>query len=309
MAGAGAVTVLGLLSVDGWLLSVRADRNATRAIETAAGRVTPMALGAVDQAKAAVWDREQRERDAAKAAAAVVASGTQSGAGVATGSGLLPVAPAAMPGGDSWKVPIPVSSSEVWHTPDGAAPIGKKIVALTFDDGPADDTEAIAQILLREKVPATFFVVGDRIEIQPEMLRALKAFGFAIGAHSMTHPRLDKIAAAEMVNELVESVDLANKEAGQGTVKCFRPPYGAWNLDVARTAAAKGTAVVNWTTDSTDYDRPGADTIVERVFANLPDQAIVLLHDGPVRRGETVEALPQIISGLRDRGYEFTQIC
>lgn len=307
MAGAGAVAVLGLLATDGWLLGVRAERMDQHAIETAAGRVMPVTLGAVDQALAQIHEDERRQRAEAEDAARVAAEKLASGTGGRPAMAL--VAPTAMPAGDSWKVPIPVPSAEVWHTADGPAPAGKKVVALTFDDGPSEDTAAVAQILLREKVPATFFVVGERIEAQPDALGLLKAFGFAIAAHSMTHPRLDKIAPAEMVDELVHSVDLANKVAGAGTVKCFRPPYGAWTLDVARTAAAKGVAVVNWTTDSTDYDRPGADTIVDRALTDLPDQAIVLLHDGPSRRGETVEALPRIISGLRDRGFEFTQIC
>lgn len=218
-------------------------------------------------------------------------------------------APSSMPDGDPWETPIPVVSPDVWHTPTGAAPTDRKVVALTFDDGPSEDTAAIVEILQDRGVPATFFIVGEQAKKRPEMVAELKAAGFALAAHSMTHPRLDELSESDAAAEVAQSIDLLNFGAGPGTVKCFRPPYGVWTLPTAQQVAGRGVAMVNWTTDSTDYRRPDPETITRRATTNLPDQAIVLLHDGPTDRANTVEALPAIIDRLQADGYEFVEIC
>ena len=197
-------------------------------------------------------------------------------------------APSSMPDGDPWETPIPVVSPDVWHTPTGAAPTDRKVVALTFDDGPSEDTAAIVEILQDRGVPATFFIVGEQAKKRPEMVAELKAAGFALAAHSMTHPRLDELSESAAAAEVAQSIDL---------------------LPTAQQVAGRGVAMVNWTTDSTDYRRPDPETITRRATTNLPDQAIVLLHDGPTDRANTVEALPEIIDRLQAEGYEFVEIC
>ena len=182
-------------------------------------------------------------------------------------------APSSMPDGDPWETPIPVVSPDVWHTPTGAAPTDRKVVALTFDDGPSEDTAAIVEILQNRGIPATFFIVGEQAKKRPEMVAELKAAGFALAAHSMTHPRLDELSESDAAAEVAQSIDLLNFGAGPGTVKCFRPPYGVWTLPTAQQVASRGVAMVNWTTDSTDYRRPDPETVTQfdcRMMSSKP---------------------------------------
>lgn len=216
--------------------------------------------------------------------------------------------PSEMPPGNSWDVPIPVSGPQVWHTASEQAPTGK-VVALTFDDGPAPQTRQIADILTAQGIPATFFQIGDQVRRDPETTRYLHSKGFGLGAHTMTHPQLTKIAEDQLPNEILQSAAAIDAAVGQPVVQCLRPPYGAWNLATAKIAGSFGLAVVNWTTDTDDYDRPPVDDIVTNALANQSDSLIILMHDGPDKRENTVAALPRIIEGLKAKGYTFVRVC
>ncbi|HEY5173071.1 MAG TPA: polysaccharide deacetylase family protein, partial [Acidimicrobiia bacterium] len=91
---------------------------------------------------------------------------------------------------------------------------------------------------------------------------------------------------------------------------CFRPPYEATNSTVVSIAASLGFTQTLWNVDPTDWNRPGVSAIVNNVLANAHGRGvIVLLHDGGGDRSQTVAALPLIITGLRNQGYQFVQPC
>ena len=91
---------------------------------------------------------------------------------------------------------------------------------------------------------------------------------------------------------------------------CFRPPYGSTDPTIAQIGAHLGLTQILWNVDPSDYLRPGAQTIVDRVLAPATGRGLVIgIHDGGGDRSQTVAALPGIIFGLRSRGYTFVRLC
>lgn len=181
-------------------------------------------------------------------------------------------------------------------------------VALTFDDGPSKYTRSYLEILRREKVPATFFMISENAKERPDDAKAVKAAGFHIGAHTKTHPKLSKLSTDQIRDEVDGSITDINAVLGPGTVKCFRPPYGDYNDEVLNIAAARGVGVVNWDIDTNDWKKPGAGLIESRA-SNVGSASIVLMHDGGGNRAQTLEALPRIIANLKAKNAKFVAIC
>jgi len=192
--------------------------------------------------------------------------------------------------------------SVVWELPpkDGRAP-----VYLTFDDGP--DPAVCGQILaiLRaERVPATFFVVGQRVLRYPDVARRMVGDGHTIGNHSWDHARLSAQGYGTVLSEITRTQEAVTRVTGVRPA-LFRPPYGATNPRVAAAAGATGLRTVTWTVDPRDWAQPGPGVITARVVGGTRPGAIVLLH---CLHPQTAVALPQIIRVLRARGYQFAAL-
>ena len=185
----------------------------------------------------------------------------------------------------------------------------KKMVALTFDDGP-DSTydKHILDILNQHNVKATFFMVGLNVHEHPQVARSINIEGHAIGCHSYNHPdnmaNMTKDSAfTEQIerNQAVFSSVLGKKPA------FFRPPYGHITNEQSRYFYEKGIRTVSWTVDSGDWNtkESTADSITNNVLAGVHEEAIILMHSG---RTETIKALPEIIDALRQRGFHLCTI-
>lgn len=197
----------------------------------------------------------------------------------------------------------------------GALP---KTIALTFDDGPdAEWTPKILDVLEREHVPATFFVIGENALQHPQLLRRIVADGSEIGNHSYTHPNMATTGERTIKLELNATKRLIQAYTGRSTT-LFRAPYfgdaeptTADEIGPALIAQNLGYTVVGLHVDPNDWQTPGTDKIVheviEQVHGATPDNSanVVLLHDGGGNREQTVEALPRIIDTLRAEGYRF----
>lgn len=181
-------------------------------------------------------------------------------------------------------------------------------VALTFDDGPSKYTNEIMAILKRENVPATFFFLSENAVARPDDARAVKAAGFKVAAHTVSHRDLATLNREEAFDEINRSVDEINEIVGPGTVRCLRPPYGSYDDQVLHVAADRGLGVVNWDVDTYDWKKPGADTIRARAI-NTSKASIVLMHDGGGNREQTVAALPGIIADLKAKNSTFVEVC
>jgi cellulose synthase/poly-beta-1,6-N-acetylglucosamine synthase-like glycosyltransferase/peptidoglycan/xylan/chitin deacetylase (PgdA/CDA1 family)/spore germination protein YaaH len=196
-----------------------------------------------------------------------------------------------------------------------------KKLALTFDDGPDPQwTPQVLDILKAKGVPATFFVIGQNAAANPELLQRIVADGFDLGNHSYTHPNIGLIPAGLAKLEINATQRLVEAVTGR-SMRLFRPPYFGdaepttpdeiVPIDIAQSM---GYLTVGLRIDPDDWQRPPADTIVQRVLDQVasadPDVRgnIVLLHDSGGERSHTIEALPTLIDKLRAEGYEFVTV-
>lgn len=177
------------------------------------------------------------------------------------------------------------------------------IVALTFDDGPhATYTPQVLHILHEYHVEATFFCIGSQVQKYPDIVQHAFQEGNVIGNHSWNHPKLTRLSAAAIRRQL-RATSAAIEDATGDAPTLFRPPYGTTNATVRRVAARLGLVQVLWTIDTRDWQRPGVSRVVNTVLTHVRDRSIILMHDGGGDRSQTVQALPQIINGLRQRGF------
>ena len=180
-------------------------------------------------------------------------------------------------------------------------------VALTFDDGPAEDTAALLDVLAQERVPAAFFCIGQRVEQQNELvLRAMRE-GHLIGNHSQTHRSLLLSTPKQGWQELEQASDTIERLTGTRPT-FFRPPYGFRSFWTGRQLRQQGLRQVLWSVNSMDAFGLTTEEIVEKVVKNVAPGGIVLLHDGPENRSNTVEAVSRLIPLLREQGYQFVRL-
>jgi peptidoglycan/xylan/chitin deacetylase (PgdA/CDA1 family) len=182
----------------------------------------------------------------------------------------------------------------------------RREVAIGFDDGPAPDTSAFVTMLERAKARATFFVIGRLVGVsyRATLLRELRD-GDVLGDHSFTHPYLTQ--SGRMHAELAQTIGAIRSVSGY-TPCVFRPPYGAYDPAVVRTARSLGLATVLWNVDPRDWALPGARAIGQQVLHQVHPGSIIISHDGGGPRGETLAAYPAIIASLRARGYRIVTI-
>jgi peptidoglycan/xylan/chitin deacetylase (PgdA/CDA1 family) len=188
-----------------------------------------------------------------------------------------------------------------------ARPETDKVVALSFDDGPDPDwTPEVLSILRDEGVLATFCLVGRNVGRHQELAGAVAAAGHTICNHTADHDvTLDHAPHERVVDEIGRGGDLIRAATGSAP-RMYRPPAGALSPDIISVAHDNGLRVLYWTVDPSDYLRPPASAIVERVLAHVEPGAVILLHDGGGDRSQTVAALRPLIDGLRAQGYRFS---
>jgi peptidoglycan/xylan/chitin deacetylase (PgdA/CDA1 family) len=182
-----------------------------------------------------------------------------------------------------------------------AAATDRKVVALTFDDGPSEYTDRYLDVLREKDVPATFFEIGQEMPGREATMRRILAEGNEIGDHTMNHveyPGYSQIAGAA-----------ARIKAYTGFQPClFRPPGGAVNSGVIGTAGSLGLKTITWDVDPRDWSLPGTGEIYSNIVGNARPGSIILMHDGGGPRDETLAALPEIIDTLRAKGYGFETV-
>lgn len=181
----------------------------------------------------------------------------------------------------------------------------KRQIALTFDDGPHPDcTPGLLKALADANAKATFFVVGQKAEAAPDLIKAEVAAGHNVGNHTYHHVNLTKIPNRLVAVEIQACGDVVERITG-ARPHLFRPPGGDYSPAVAQTANALGYTLVLWTDDPADYARPPANVLMTRTLDWAHNGGIVLIHDGVP---ETVRLLPQLLRDLKARGFEFVTI-
>ena len=190
---------------------------------------------------------------------------------------------------------------------------GKKLVALTFDDGPyPPHTQNLLAVLEEKQVKATFFVVGNNASKYPEVVRLVAGQGHEVALHAGEHKDFLKLNSAELAGNISSGKKVLEELIGK-PVKYMRPPHGFRDWAVMEAASDAGLKVVNWSVIPRDWTNPGAKEIADRVCKDVFPGAIVLLHDGDApsqtaSREQTVEATALIIDELRKQGYNFVTV-
>ncbi|MDJ0737679.1 MAG: polysaccharide deacetylase family protein [Nostocaceae cyanobacterium] len=184
---------------------------------------------------------------------------------------------------------------------------GKKVIALTFDDGPWKTyTAQVLDILKKNDVKATFFVVGQMLKIYPDLGKRMVKEGHAIGNHTWNH-RYHYFNREAAAFEIDNTSKLIYQVTGARTT-LFRPPGGMLHNGLVAYAKSKKYTNVMWSADSIDYKRPPASALVNRVIKQSKPGGIVLMHDGGGNRANTVAALPKMIKEYKKQGYSFVTI-
>ncbi|MBQ7309795.1 MAG: polysaccharide deacetylase family protein [Clostridia bacterium] len=179
-------------------------------------------------------------------------------------------------------------------------------IALTFDDGPhPKKTDALLNLLEKNGIRATFFVIGENVEYYPAPLKRAVALGHEIGNHTYHHVLLSRLDEAEAKKEILSTEEIIWKTAGYQT-KILRPPEGAYTESALQTACDSDYRVVLWNTDSRDWENISTEKIVQNVEKNIRGGSIVLFHDYTGKH--TLEALQILIPKLKAEGYEFVTV-
>ncbi len=175
-------------------------------------------------------------------------------------------------------------------------------VALTFDDGPDPQrTPAVLDLLARQGVRATFFVVGARAEAHPELVRRMVAEGHVVGNHSYTHSwRFPLRSLGRTMEELRRTGEVLHRITGRQP-RLFRPPFGVTNPTIARAVRRLGLDPVGWSIRSLDTMGQSPERVAARILRRLHPGAVILLHD---RCAGSERLVGLLVEGLRSRGLE-----
>jgi peptidoglycan/xylan/chitin deacetylase (PgdA/CDA1 family) len=195
-------------------------------------------------------------------------------------------------------------------------PTTRRVVALTFDAGAnADAVPSILATLRRAGVPATFFLTGNFVLDFPAAARSIAAAGFRIGDHTITHPYLTQLSDTAVQREITGGAQQIISVTGQNPAPLFRFPYGDADARTIAIANRAGYVPVRWTVDTLGWQGTAghisASVVVSRVLAAARPGEIALMHAGSNPDDHTTfdaDALPQVISGLRARGYSFVTL-
>ena len=178
----------------------------------------------------------------------------------------------------------------------------RKVVALTFDDGPNPATTNQAlDTLSKYGIKATFFVLGKNVSGNEEILKRMKSDGHVIGNHSWSHPVLSKLSLDEAKKQITDTEDALTKVLGSSS-KLMRPPYGAITDDIRNSL---DLSFIMWDVDSLDWKSKNEASILTEIQRQVKNGSIILMHDIHV---ETVNALPKVIDYLKEQGYEFVTV-
>lgn len=191
----------------------------------------------------------------------------------------------------------------------------KKVVYLTFDDAPGGDvTRKTLDILKDENVPATFFIIGNQIKGQEDIIIRMKDEGHSIGLHSFTHERNKLYGSCEgFINEMTQ-VQKALYDVTGENYYILRFPFGTNNstykisTEMANTVHSHGFKIYDWTQDTLDGANPTSspDTILKRAISTN-DNVVVLMHNAPANK-TTAQAIRGIIKYYKSQGYTFKKI-
>lgn len=177
----------------------------------------------------------------------------------------------------------------------------KKMIALTFDDGPSKYTDKIIDLLNKYDASGTFFVLGNKVEMYKETLIKMVEQGSEIGNHSYNHKWLIKLNKNDFINQVNQTQSILKNTIGY-TPTLLRPTYGSVNDEIKNNTTLD---IVLWNIDTLDWKLKNYKDIANRVIGKVKDGDIVLMHDIHER---TLKALEIILPKLKEEGYQFVTV-
>lgn len=178
----------------------------------------------------------------------------------------------------------------------------KKRIALTFDDGPHPIyTPQMLELLKEEQVSATFFLLGENVELYGDVVKEIAKEGHLIGNHTYHHVQITSLSLEEACKEIQETSDLIEELTGTGT-EYVRPPFGTWNAELEERL---NLIPVMWSIDTKDWTTQNVDWIVRETVKHAEDHDIILMHDS---YQSTVDAVKRVIEQLEAEGFEFVTV-
>ena len=196
----------------------------------------------------------------------------------------------------------------------------KKLIALTFDDGPTKGfTEDILKILKDRSVTATFFVIGTKAQKNKDILKQMISQDCEIGAHTLNHIKLHNASYSKIrgeINPVITLLEDVHFGSGKKFRKIFRSPHGFKNLALKRYLRTNAIKLIPWTRGVWDTDAPGTSWIERMATCRPRKNEILLLHDG-LGKNENIsddqkkgvlDALPKIIDFYKSNGYTFVKV-
>ena len=182
----------------------------------------------------------------------------------------------------------------------------KKVVAISFDDGPVElYTPQVLEVLKEQKVPAAFFCIGRRITENESLFRQLHEQGHIIGNHSYTHTPLFDLLPSRKMLEDVQMTDRVIKKALGLRPKLFRPPYGITTPAMKKVMDKGEYTAIGWSIRSLDTIAIDEKKLLNKLIRLLRPGAVILLHD---TQKITLTILPRFIQAARNEGYEFVRL-
>ncbi len=190
-------------------------------------------------------------------------------------------------------------------------PSNVKRVALTFDDGPDSVyTPQILDILRKEKVKATFFIIGERAKLFPDVVKRMAKEGHIIGNHSMTHPNIIKLNNQQTAKEIKDCENVVNSLAGY-LPALFRSPYGSLDPEKVQEIGKLKVKIIAWNVDSLDWKSLTAEQVKTNILENVREGSIILQHSSGSEEENltgSVAALKDVIKILKKEGYKFVTV-
>jgi peptidoglycan/xylan/chitin deacetylase (PgdA/CDA1 family) len=184
----------------------------------------------------------------------------------------------------------------------------RKVVALTFDDGPDPvRTPALLDVLAEQQAPATFFLLGDAVEMHPDVVTRMAAEGHELGNHTYYHRYLPLARSSSVERELAATDRAIERATGQ-VPRVARPPWGGRSPWTVRAFARLAKRLVLWDVNSFDWKGKPASEVVERVLERARNGSIILMHEAREGGEATIEAVRLLIPALRARGFELVTV-
>ncbi len=179
-------------------------------------------------------------------------------------------------------------------------------IAMTFDDGPHPKlTPRLLDMLKDRGLKATFFVIGQNVAANPEIVQRIVAEGHELGNHSWDHKALNKLGADGVKMEIVQTDEAIQQAVGIKPV-IMRPPYGATSPAISKRLNEEfGQKVIMWSVDPLDWKDRNASLVTDRILKNTAPGAIILAHD---IHQSTVDAMPATLDGLVAKGFKFATV-